>query len=129
MKPASAKAKGRRHQQSVRDKFLGAAPELDSKDIRSVPMGVSGEDLWMSPKAEEIYPYSVECKMVEKLNIWQAIKQSELEAKKHGKVPLVAFSKNKEETYIAIPIENFLEILASSRANRPDLLEGVTTTD
>jgi hypothetical protein len=82
-------------------------------------MGVSGEDLWMSTKAEGVYPYSVECKNVEKLNIWQAIKQSEVEAKKNGKIPLVAFTKNKEDTYVAIPIEEFLEILARSRASNP----------
>lgn len=117
MKPQSAKQKGRRFQQSVRDKFLGAAPELETKDIRSVPMGVSGEDLWMSPKAEEIYPYSVECKNVEKLNIWQAIKQAEIEAKKQQKTPLVAFTKNKEETYVAIPIEEFLELCRRSRSS------------
>ena len=115
MKPHSAKQKGRRFQQSVRDKFLDAAPELESKDIRSVPMGVSGEDLWMSPKAEEIYPYSVECKNVEKFNVWQAIKQAEIEAKKHGKTPLVAFTKNKEEAYVAIPIKEFLELCTRSR--------------
>lgn len=117
MKPQSAKQKGRKHQQSVRDKFLHAAPELDNKDIRSVPMGVSGEDLWMSTKAEEIYPYSVECKNVEKLNVWQAIKQAEDEAKKNGKIPLVAFTKNKEDTYVAIPIEEFLALCGRSRSN------------
>lgn len=117
MKPQSAKQKGRRLQQSVRDLFLHFAPELEFKDIRSVPMGVSGEDLWMSPKAEEIYPYSVECKNVEKLNIWQAIDQAKVEAKKNGKIPLVAFTKNKEDTYVAIPIEAFLALCASSRNN------------
>jgi hypothetical protein len=80
-------------------------------------MGVSGEDLWMSPKAEEIYPFSVECKNVEKLNIWQAIAQAVHEAKKHGKIPLVAFTRNNEETYVTIPIDAFLEILARSRGN------------
>lgn len=120
MRPQSAKQKGRRLQQSVRDKFLKYAPELESKDIRSVPMGVSGEDLWMSPKAEEIYPYSVECKNVERLNIWDAIKQAEIEAKKNGKKPLVAFTRNKEETYVAITIEEFLELSAGSRTRSTD---------
>lgn len=85
-------------------------------------MGVKGEDLWMSPRAEEIYPYSVECKNVEKLNIWEAIRQCRAEAKKHNKTPLVAFSKNHEETYVAIPIEHFLEILSSGRINGDDYL-------
>lgn len=115
MKPSSAKSKGRRLQQRVRNLFLNAAPELDDKDIRSVPMGVKGEDLWMSTKGEEVYPYSVECKNVEKFNIWQAIKQCLEECKKNGKKPLVAFTKNGEETYVAIRIEEFLELSARSR--------------
>lgn len=110
MKPSSAKQKGRVLQQRTRDLFLNAAPELDNKDIRSVPMGVPGEDLWMSTKAEEVYPYSVECKNVEKLNIWQAIEQSRKEARKNGKTPMVVFTKNHEETYVAIPIEALLEL-------------------
>lgn len=122
MKPSSAKEKGRRFQQRVRDLFLAAASCLEPKDIRSVPMGVKGEDLWMSPKAEAIYPYSVECKNVEKLNIWEAIKQAREEARKWKKIPLVAFTKNHEDTYVAIPIEHFLEILASSRTDGDDYL-------
>ena len=122
MKPSSAKQKGRVLQQRTRDLFLNAAPDLDNKDIRSVPMGVSGEDLWMSSKAEEIYPYSVECKNVEKLNIWQAINQARDEARKNGKTPMVVFTKNHEDTYVAIPIEEFLELSRRGRhSGGPDI--------
>jgi hypothetical protein len=99
--------------------FLNAAPELDNKDIRSVPMGVPGEDLWMSTKAEEIYPYSVECKNVEKLNIWAAISQAREEARKNGKTPLVAFSRNHEETYVCLPIGALLDLHSRLRGIDP----------
>ena len=64
----------------------------------------------MTTRAEEVYPYSVECKNVEKLNIWKAIDQSRDEAKKNGKTPMVVFTKNHEDTYVAIPIETLLDL-------------------
>ena len=49
MKTSSAKAKGRRLQQKVRDLLLETFTELEPDDIRSTSMGVSGEDLQLSP--------------------------------------------------------------------------------
>ena len=41
-------------------------------------MGASGEDLIMDPEpAREKFAYSIECKNVEKLNVWDAYKQAE----------------------------------------------------
>ncbi len=108
MKPRSAKAKGRRFQQEVRDGFLDSAPTLECDDIRSNPMGAGGEDLLFSPAARNVYPYSVECKNVEKLNIWKAIDQAKSNSGDHA--PLVAFKKNGEEAYVAIKMEDFLEL-------------------
>ena len=56
MKTQSAKAKGRRFQQWVRDKLieqLGVHPE----DIESRSMGAGGEDLIMARAAREKFPY------------------------------------------------------------------------
>ena len=61
MKTQSAKAKGRRFQQWVRDKLietLGVHPE----DIESRSMGAGGEDLIMARAARKKFPYSIECK-------------------------------------------------------------------
>ena len=41
IKPQSAKAKGRRHQQWVRDKILALFPKLEPDDVRSTGMGQS----------------------------------------------------------------------------------------
>jgi len=105
----SAKAKGRRLQQFVRDVFLRFAPNLEQDDIRSTTMGESGEDVQLSPAARKVYPYSVECKNVEKLNIWEAISQCKKNAKGH--TPLVVFKKNGHEVYIAIPFTKFMKLL------------------
>lgn len=61
----------------------------------------------LSPAARRIYPFDIEIKNVEKLSIWDAIKQ----AKGHGtQTPMVCFTKNNEEMYVAIPLAKFLEI-------------------
>lgn len=109
MKPRSAKAKGRRFQQEVRDAFLDRVTQLEPDDIRSNPMGAPGEDLLLSPAARKFFPYAVECKNVEKLNIWEAIKQARAHSDKYP--PLVAFKRNTEEPFIAIPMNIFLELI------------------
>lgn len=113
MSPKSAKAKGRKFQQYVRDVFLKFAPSLEPDDVRSTSMGASGEDILFSPAARRIYPFSVECKNVEKLSIWKAIEQSRENANDH--TPLVVFSKNREETFAAIPFKTLMEILEENR--------------
>lgn len=68
-------------------------------------MGASGEDVLFSPAARRIYPYSVECKCVEKLNIWEAIQQAIANCYKY--TPLVFFARNNHPTWVAMPEEEF----------------------
>lgn len=72
-------------------------------------MGADGEDILLSPRARRVYPYSFECKNVEKLNIWKAINQARDNSGDH--IPAVVFTKNREETFIAVPFEHFLELI------------------
>ena len=67
MRPQSAKAKGRRLQQWVRDQLIEHL-EVHPEDIESRSMGAGGEDLIMSRSAREKFNFSIECKNVEKLN-------------------------------------------------------------
>lgn len=108
MRVQSAKNKGRRLQQQTRDALLKARPDLHPDDIRSTSMGADGEDIQMSKAAREIYPYSIECKNVEKLNIWEAIYQSRSNC--GGHTPVVVFSKNHEAPWIALPLDDFLKL-------------------
>lgn len=110
MKTSSAKAKGRRAAQEVKALLLANAPSLEPDDIIVTPSGVTGEDLMLSPKARAIYPWSIECKNVEKLNIWQAIAQTE----EHSKVytPILYFTRNRSDLYMCMKAEDFLKIVA-----------------
>ena len=109
MKTQSAKAKGRRLQQEVRDLLIESFHQLLPDDIRSTGMGQSGEDLQLSPFARTHIPFSFECKNQEKLNIWQAIGQAEDNA--GGYDPAVVFKRNRTKTYVAIPLETFVKLI------------------
>jgi len=107
MRPASSKAKGRRFQQYIRDLLLKAADTLEEDDIRSTSMGAPGEDIQLSPAARKVYPYAIECKAVEKLNIWEAIRQAKENARKY--IPVVCFKRNNHEAWIAMPLKEYME--------------------
>jgi len=78
MKPRSAKNKGKRLQNKVRDLILEKFnSKLEPDDVRSITMGDSGEDILLSPAARRVFPFSVECKSQEHLSIWGALKQAE----------------------------------------------------
>ena len=107
MRPQSAKAKGRRLQQQFRELLieeLGIHPE----DIESRSMGAGGEDLIMARAAREKFPYSIECKNVEKLNVWEAYKQAEENSKDYE--PVVVMKKNNHKTLVVLDAEYFVKI-------------------
>lgn len=109
MKSSSARAKGRRHQQDVCKKLLEVSIGLEKDDIRSASMGAPGEDILFSPAARRQFPFSIECKNVEKLSIWSAINQARSNCNPVH-TPAVVFTRNHETVHIALPFEKFLEI-------------------
>ena len=109
MKTRSAKNKGKRLQNSVRDLILEKFTQLEPDDVRSTTMGDSGEDVLLSPAARKLFPFSVECKNQEKLNIWSSLEQAETNAGKH--TPLLVFKRNRSKTYVALEIDNLLDLL------------------
>ena len=109
MKTRSAKNKGKRLQNDVRDLILETFKELEPDDVRSTTMGDSGEDVLLSPAARKLFPFSVECKNQEKLNIWSSLEQAETNAGKH--MPLLIFKRNRTKTYAVLELEKLLELL------------------
>ena len=111
MKTQSAKSKGRRLQKQVRGLILETfKEELQEDDVRSTSMGASGEDVLLSPKARELFPFSVECKNQEKLNIWSSLEQAEENANDHE--PLLVFKRNRSKTYAVLRIEILMDLLS-----------------
>ena len=109
MKPRSAKNKGKRLQNKVRDLILEKFNQLEPDDVRSVTMGESGEDILLSPAARKLFPFSTECKNQEKLNIWSSLEQAETNSGKH--IPIVIFKRNRSKTFVALEFEKLLELL------------------
>tara|TARA_R110001592_G_scaffold54962_2_gene168350 strand:+ start:1972 stop:2310 length:339 start_codon:yes stop_codon:yes gene_type:complete len=105
----SSKAKGRRLQNYVRDLLRSLFKnKLDEDDIKSQTMGMNGEDIVLSPAARKLFPYSIECKNVEKISIWKAIKQAESNTAK-GTTPLLIITRNRTPTYVVENIEDWIK--------------------
>ena len=107
MKTQSAKAKGRKLQQWVRDQIIEQL-EVHPEDIESRSMGAGGEDLIMARAAREKFPFSVECKNVEKLNVWEAYEQAKSNSKDHE--PIVVMKKNQKKPLVVVDADFFISL-------------------
>ena len=109
MKTRSAKAKGRRLQNKIRDLLLEEFKELEPDDIRTAIMGETGEDIKLSPAARKKIPYSFECKNQEKLNIWESLNQAEENSDDYP--PVLIFKRNRSKTYVTLELADFLKLI------------------
>ena len=109
MKPQSCKAKGRNLQKTIEADIKRVFDQLSGNDVRSTSMGCSGEDILLSPLAESLFPFSVEAKCQERLNVWAAIDQAESNCPDH-KTPLVVIKRNRCRPYAVLPWECFLNL-------------------
>jgi len=107
MKTQSAKAKGRKLQQWVRDQIIEQL-EVHPEDIESRSMGAGGEDLIMARAARQKFPFSVECKNVEKLNVWEAYEQAKSNSKDHE--PIVIMKKNQKKPLVVVDADFFISL-------------------
>lgn len=112
MKTRSAKNKGKRLQKEVQKLLLETTHKygLMDGDIQNTIMGEAGRDIKLSPAAEKVIPFDIECKNQEKLNFWSAIQQAE-DNTKEGRIPLLVFRKNNAKTYAVIELEKLLKLL------------------
>ena len=108
MKTQSRKAKGRRLQQQFMQLLIEKL-DIDPEDIESRAMGSGGEDLIMSKAARNKFPYSIECKNQESLNIWKAWDQAN--GNKGLYEPLVVIKKNGVRPLVVLDAENFLDMI------------------
>jgi len=100
VKTKSAKAKARRLQDAVVNAILWTFLDLEPDDVRAAVMGESGADVKLSPLGRDYFPYAVEAKNTERLDVWGALKQAEAHAEKEGGEPVVVFKRNGSEIYV-----------------------------
>ena len=121
MRPQSAKAKGRRLQQMVRDSILSRFPVLTQDDVRSTSMRAGGEDVQLSSQARRLFPYSIEAKNQERLNVWASLDQAKSNAPP-GCTPLLVMKRNNDPIRVVLPWDTFLDLVAPTE-------EGETRAD
>ena len=108
MKTKSCKAKGRKLQRWVLDQIREYLCPIDPENIKMAVMGQSGPDIILSPFAQENFIFnSIECKNVEKINIWRAIAQAE----SYGDKFLLFFKRNHSKTYVVMDAEVFFDVI------------------
>ena len=107
MRTQSKKAKGRRLQQWVRDLLIEKL-EVHPEDIESRSMGAGGEDLIMSRSAREKFPYSIECKNQESLNIWKSYEQAQQNSGNYE--PIVVIKRNNIKPLVLVDADYFVEL-------------------
>lgn len=108
MKTSSAKAKGRKLQQILRDRLLEAFPELESDDVKSTSMGAQGEDVQLSPAARKLLPLQFECKARASFAVYDMYEQ----AKTHGnQVPALVIKANRKEPLVVLSLDDFITIM------------------
>ncbi len=107
MKTQSKKSKGRRLQKWVREQLIEKL-DIHEEDIESRSMGAGGEDLIMARAAREKFPYSVECKNQERLNLWEAYSQAEANCGDHQ--PVVFIKRNNQKPLVVVDAEYFVRL-------------------
>ena len=116
MKPSSAKAKGRKFQQYVRDKILATFPHLEPDDVRSTSMGAGGEDILLSPAARKAFGFSVECKSLARSAVYSLFEQAEENAGPH--IPLLMLKANRKEPLTILRLDDFMELVGANDNSR-----------
>tara|TARA_B100000214_G_scaffold186243_1_gene134264 strand:+ start:939 stop:1166 length:228 start_codon:yes stop_codon:yes gene_type:complete len=71
-------------------------------------MGAGGEDVIMARAAREKFPYSIECKNQEKLNVWSAYDQAESNSGDYE--PLVVIKRNRQKPLVVLDAEYFMKL-------------------
>ena len=76
----AGKAKGKSLQNLVVDLIRDYFPCLKDDDIRSALSSECGIDIKLSQYARRLFPYAVECKFRDRIDIWQGLAQAEINA-------------------------------------------------
>jgi hypothetical protein len=120
MLTSSAKAKGRNFQYWVAKKIaqlLGVTfnQQDDLCPVHSREMGQSGSDIYIRDRELfSKFPYSIECKNTEKMNLYAYIDQVKANTK-DGQPWLVFHKKNRSKPIVIMDAEHFFDLYTKIR--------------
>lgn len=100
MTPRSAKNKGKKLQNWVRDRILHYSPSLEPDDVKSTTMGERGEDVQLSPAARKLWPISIECKSRANYAFYRDYDQAVINCPKGCEPVLVCKANHRPEVVI-----------------------------
>jgi hypothetical protein len=89
-------------------------------DVKPVLMSGAGVDIQISPAMRVRFPFSIECKRTESLNVWAAFKQAKDNAV-GGTHPVVVVKSNRQPPLAVLTFETFMamwEEIDKSRGGR-----------
>ena len=109
----SAKAKGRRLQQLVRDKIqeLLKPYGVVEDDVKSTTMGEGGEDVQLSPLARKYLPISVECKSHKAFAVYKPYEQAEKASGSNQ--PVLIIKGDHKKPLAIVGLDYYFELEAS----------------
>ena len=115
MRPQSAKAKGRKLQQYVRDLIRKQFKYwLEEDDVKSTSMGAQGEDVQLSPKARAVLPIAIECKSRRRIAVYRDYEQATEHAGETNREPVVVIKENGKDPLAIIDLQYFLDLVADA---------------
>ena len=72
-------------------------------------MGAGGEDVVMARAARQKFPFSIECKNCERLNVWDAYDQAIANSGDYE--PLLVMKKNRKKPLVVMDAEAFIKLM------------------
>lgn len=112
IKTRSRKAKGRRLQQKIREDLRNVGKDYDilPEDIESRQMGGAGVDVILSAAAKKIFPFDIECKNCEALNVWATFWKHYGMYEGTNNTKLLVHSKNNSEPIVVLRWQDYLKL-------------------
>lgn len=76
-------------------------------------MGAGGEDVQLSPAARRLFPYSVECKNLAKIAVFNYYEQCRTNC--NGYEPLVVIKQDRCKPLAVIDLDHFMNLIRGSK--------------
>lgn len=110
----SRKNKGVKLQNWVRDKLIELSDgRLEEDDIRRAIMGEGGADVKIcNPHKRHMFPFAVECKNQERVNVWESYDQAESNC--GNSIPLLVIKRNRTKPLMMMDAELFISMFLNN---------------
>ena len=108
-KARSAKAKGRKFQQLIRDKIIELLEPYGvvAEDVKSTAMGQGGVDVQLSPYAQSLLPIAIECKHHKSMAVYGLFEQAKANATEELD-PVLFIKADRKEPLVVMTLGNYL---------------------